>query len=77
MSGTHNLQTFYCAGCRMHLGEAGMKRELADLARRTGHPRSFGTLSLGEIGASVCGGSPLLYKLFHHRYIHYQWRERG
>jgi len=58
---THNLVTFYCAGRRMHMGEAGMKRELAELARLTGHPRLYGALSLGEIGASSSGGYPLFH----------------
>lgn len=57
----HNLLTFYCAGRRMHMGEAGMKNELADLARRTGQPHLYGALSLGEIGASACGGYPLFH----------------
>jgi len=58
---TRNLVTFYCAGRRMHMGEAGLKRELAELARLTGHPRLYGALSLGEIGASVSGGYPLFH----------------
>lgn len=56
-----NLLAFYCAGRRMHMGEDGMKRELASLVRMTGHARLYGALSLGEIGASVSGGYPLFH----------------
>ncbi|WP_420474416.1 FIST signal transduction protein [Noviherbaspirillum sp. ST9] len=59
--GAHNLLTFYCAGRRMHMGEQGMRQELADLARRTGQPHLYGALSLGEIGESGCGGYPLFH----------------
>lgn len=59
--GGESLLTFYCAGRRMHVGQEGMQAELAELARRTGHGRLYGALSLGEIGASVSGGYPLFH----------------
>ena len=45
------LMCFYCAGRRMHLGEAA-DREIASLAREVGLPLA-GALSLGEIGSLV------------------------
>lgn len=69
----HSLLLFYCAGRRMHMGEAGMQAELADLARQTGQPKLYGALSLGEIGAASCGG----YPLFHNAtLVGIPWRER-
>lgn len=56
-----DLLLFYCAGRRMHMGPAGMDRELAELARRLGPVKLWGALSLGEIGAAVCGGYPLFH----------------
>lgn len=42
------LLTFYCAGRRMHLGEAA-EREIAHLKALTAAPLVYGALSLGEI----------------------------
>lgn len=53
-----NLLMFYCAGRRVHMGDEGMLRELAELVRLTAQPRLYGALSLGEIGATVSGGYP-------------------
>lgn len=47
---------FYCAGRRMHLGEAA-EQELASLAQQTGE-RIVGALSLGEIGSLEQGAYP-------------------
>lgn len=57
----HHLQAdvmlgFYCAGRRMHLGEAA-EQELASLAQKTGET-IVGALSLGEIGSLKRGTYP-------------------
>ncbi|MDH5527817.1 MAG: FIST C-terminal domain-containing protein [Nitrospirota bacterium] len=54
------MQTFYCAGRRMHLGDAA-RRELADLHERLKGTRMAGALSLGEIGSEKDGGYPLFH----------------
>ncbi|MEN6584450.1 MAG: FIST C-terminal domain-containing protein [Sulfuricella sp.] len=55
-----DLLLFYCAGRRLCLGEQARK-ELAEVARRTGAGEVAGALSLGEIGSSVSGGYPLFH----------------
>lgn len=57
---TAALLTFYCAGRRMHLGEAAAT-ELAHLHTRTGERPLFGALSLGEIGAINTGDYPCFH----------------
>lgn len=52
-----DLLTFYCAGRRMHLGEAAVN-ELAVLHSLTGAAGLAGALSLGEIGNLSDGGYP-------------------
>ncbi|MDH4229007.1 MAG: FIST C-terminal domain-containing protein [Nitrospirota bacterium] len=54
------VQTFYCAGRRMHLGDDA-RRELGELSRRLRPARLAGALSLGEIGSAVRGGYPLFH----------------
>lgn len=53
------LMAFYCAGRRLHLGEAA-ERELGDLAT-LGGARVSGALSLGEIGSFESGGYPFFH----------------
>ncbi len=53
--------TFYCAGRRLHLGEASAADELQSLRQALGSPELFGALSLGEIGSSQRGGYPLFH----------------
>ena len=55
-----DLLTFYCAGRRLHLGEAA-RPELEQLHRRSGCARVVGALSLGEIGSL----SEWSYPMFH------------
>ncbi|MCM0082569.1 FIST C-terminal domain-containing protein [Geomonas sp. Red32] len=55
-----NLLTFYCAGRRIHLGEAATG-ELAALFQRTGAARQAGALTLGEIGQSIQMGYPFFH----------------
>lgn len=57
--GSADLLAFYCAGRRLHLGEAA-ERELADLAV-LGGARVSGALSLGEIGSFEPGGYPFFH----------------
>ncbi len=54
------ILTFYCAGRRMHLGDASLT-ELSLLKKRLSHKNIFGALSLGEIGGSKQGGYPLFH----------------
>lgn len=54
------LLTFYCAGRRMHLGEAAAS-ELAELYADSGAATMAGALSLGEIGSTVRRGYPLFH----------------
>ena len=54
------LLTFYCAGRRMHLGEAATA-ELAALAGATGARPIAGALSLGEIGSTHEWGYPMFH----------------
>lgn len=49
---------FYCAGRRMHLGDAADK-ELDDWSNRIRPKALSGALSLGEIGAEQQGGHPV------------------
>lgn len=51
---------FYCAGRRMHLGEAAAD-ELKQLAEQMSPTGVHGVLSLGEIGDSATGGYPLFH----------------
>lgn len=53
------LLTFYCAGRRMHLGEAAAN-ELSELKQQSRTSKLAGALSLGEIGAQESG-----YPTFH------------
>lgn len=54
------LLTFYCAGRRMHLGEAA-QQELQALAVATGAAVQGGALSLGEIGSTSRWGYPMFH----------------
>lgn len=54
------ILTFYCAGRRMHLGDAALN-ELTLLNSNLINKRIFGALSLGEIGGSKQGGYPLFH----------------
>ena len=54
------ILTFYCAGRRMHLGDAAIK-ELTLLKNTLSHKNIMGALSLGEIGGSKQGGYPLFH----------------
>ena len=54
------LLTFYCAGRRMHLGQAA-ESELAALHAETGVAEMAGALSLGEIGSTVRWGYPMFH----------------
>lgn len=56
----HDLILFYCAGRRMHMGEA-VGWELADIVARTGACHLYGALSLGEIGSDRAGGYPFFH----------------
>lgn len=59
LPGDH-LLTFYCAGRRMHLGEAA-EGELAELLAATGACGLGGALSLGEIGSTTRQGYPMFH----------------
>lgn len=54
------LLSFYCAGRRLHLGDAA-RTELAQLAEQTGAAALGGALSLGEIGNTVRWGYPMFH----------------
>ena len=54
------LVVFYCAGRRMHLGEAAAE-ELRQLHQATGAPRLAGALSLGEIDTIEEFGTPVFH----------------
>lgn len=54
------ILTFYCAGRRMHLGDAAVK-ELTLLKNALSHKNIIGAVSLGEIGGSKQGGYPLFH----------------
>lgn len=54
------LLAFYCAGRRMHLGDAAAD-ELRQLAEETGAVMLGGALSLGEIGNTVRWGYPMFH----------------
>ncbi|MDH5602073.1 MAG: FIST C-terminal domain-containing protein, partial [Gammaproteobacteria bacterium] len=54
------ILTFYCAGRRMHLGNASLY-ELALLTKKLKEKNIIGALSLGEIGGSKQGGYPLFH----------------
>ncbi|MEY2631835.1 MAG: hypothetical protein RIR00_489, partial [Pseudomonadota bacterium] len=54
------LLTFYCAGRRMHMGEA-CNREIAALQQETGAACLAGALTLGEIGTGCDWGYPLFH----------------
>jgi len=51
LNGASMLMTFYCAGRRMHLGDAA-KDELLALHHKIAPVKVVGALSLGEIGGS-------------------------
>ena len=51
---------FYCAGRRMHLGDAALS-ELSLLNNKLSNKNVIGGLSLGEIGGSKQGGYPLFH----------------
>lgn len=55
-----NLVAFYCAGRRMHLGEAA-QGELGELARLSGARAVAGALTLGEIGSTEQWGYPAFH----------------
>lgn len=54
------LLTFYCAGRRLHIGDAA-KDELKELESLSGADVMAGALSLGEIGSSTQWGYPLFH----------------
>lgn len=56
----HNLLAFYCAGRRMHLGDAATL-ELDELHAATSVGAMAGALSLGEIGSTSAAGYPLFH----------------
>ncbi len=55
-----DLLAFYCAGRRMHLGDAA-RSELSTLQARTGALVMGGALSLGEIGSTSAWGYPMFH----------------
>lgn len=55
-----DILMFYCAGRRMHLGDASCL-ELDALQQRVGDRQLLGALSLGEIGSSQQSGYPLFH----------------
>lgn len=55
-----DLVLFYCAGRRMHMGDA-VGQELAELLKLTGASHLYGALSLGEIGSDHAGGYPFFH----------------
>lgn len=55
------LLLFYCAGRRLHLGDAAALGELQELRHRLGERQIAGALSLGEIGGSTTWGYPLFH----------------
>ena len=54
------ILTFYCAGRRMHLGDAALN-ELSLLNNKLINKNVIGALSLGEIGGSKQSGYPLFH----------------
>lgn len=66
LQGTHGslagrpLLAFYCAGRRMHLGDAAPD-ELASLVQETGTTSLGGAVSLGEIGNTARWGYPMFH----------------
>ena len=58
--GAQQLLTFYCAGRRMHLGDAA-ENELAGLQSGMDVAVMAGALSLGEIGSTSRGGYPMFH----------------
>ena len=58
--GNRELLTFYCAGRRLHLGDAAQP-ELEQLLHRTGCACIVGALSLGEIGSLGDVGYPMFH----------------
>lgn len=54
------LVTYYCAGRRLHLGEAA-PQELAQLERDSGAAQMAGAISLGEIGSTQAWGYPTFH----------------
>lgn len=54
------LLNFYCAGRRMHLGDAAID-ELNSLGKCLDKVTIAGAISLGEIGSSSAGGYPLFH----------------
>jgi hypothetical protein len=59
-SSGNRLLAFYCAGRRMHLGDAA-EAELAALCARAEVSQLAGALSLGEIGSTQRGGYPVFH----------------
>lgn len=55
-----HLLTFYCAGRRMHMGEAA-QTELAELARQSDAGSMCGAVTLGEIGSTERWGYPAFH----------------
>jgi hypothetical protein len=56
----HPALVFYCAGRRLHMGDA-VGRELQDLIDRLHCPTLAGALSLGEIGNTQPWGYPMFH----------------
>ncbi len=56
----NTILNFYCAGRRMHLGDAA-EIELSILKKKLSHKNVVGALSLGEISGSKQGGYPLFH----------------
>lgn len=57
----NELLLFYCAGRRLHLGDAAATEELQVFKRLTGATEVVGGLALGEIGGSTLWGYPLFH----------------
>lgn len=55
------LLLFYCAGRRLHLGDAAASEELRRFSHLTGAASVAGGLALGEIGGSTLWGYPLFH----------------
>lgn len=55
------LQLFYCAGRRLHMGTDRAAQEVKAFAERFPGHRISGAVSLGEIGSSTVGGYPLFH----------------
>lgn len=57
----NELLLFYCAGRRVHLGDAAASEELQGFKGMSGANAVAGALALGEIGGSTLWGYPLFH----------------